>query len=124
MSLPFTPAGSPAGRALEAEAFGHELLLGRRVVHEQHVSVAAAADVQRLSSPDRDRPDDDSSRFRECREQMGEQAGLLGGSRGSHHDAAVLRESGRQCGKTHAGKKSRQVTPAEERHHCDLLEKG
>jgi hypothetical protein len=36
-------------QALDAEAFGHELLLGHLVVHEHHVGVAAARGVQRLA---------------------------------------------------------------------------
>ena len=93
-------------------------------MHEQHVGVAAAADVQRLSGADRDHPDSDSGRLCEGREQMGKQAGLLGGDGGNQHDAAVLRERGRKRGKAHGGKKARRTAAAEERHRCDLLQEG
>ena len=38
----------------DAESFGNELLFGRLVVHEQHVGIAAPADVDRLPGADRD----------------------------------------------------------------------
>ena len=58
--------------ALQPPAFGDELLLGRRVVHEQHVGIAAPAHVERLAGADRDDPNLDAGRLRECRQQVRE----------------------------------------------------
>ena len=65
--------------AVAAVAFGDELVLGGAVVHEQHVGVAAAADVQRLTGADGDDADLDPGRLLEFRQNPAEQAGLLGG---------------------------------------------
>ena len=64
--------------ALEAEALGDELLLGRLVVHEQHVGVAAPAHVERLPGADGDDANVDAGRLLERRQQVREQARLLG----------------------------------------------
>ncbi len=65
--------------AVAAVAFGDELVLGGAVVHEQHVGVAAAADVQRLAGADSDDADLDRGRLLELGQNPAEQAGLLGG---------------------------------------------
>ena len=77
----------PLGR----EAFGDELLLGGGVVHEHHVGVPAARHVERLTGADRNHADVDAGGLLELRQQVAEQAGLLGRRGRRHHDALVLR---------------------------------
>ena len=50
--------------ALDPEAVGDELLLGRLVVHEQHVGIAVLGELDRLAGADRDHPHLDAGLLR------------------------------------------------------------
>ena len=81
--------------ALHAEAVGDELLLLRLGVHEHHVGVAAPAGVERLAGALRHHLHVDAGLGLEQRQDVAEQAGVLGrGGRGDD-DRFVLRERGR-----------------------------
>ena len=77
--------------ALLAPALGDELVLGRGVVHEDHVGIAAPADVQRLARADGDHAHLDAAGLGEGRQQMLEQSRLLGRGGRGHDDELVLR---------------------------------
>jgi hypothetical protein len=62
------------GCALDAEALGDEFLLGRLVVHEHHVGIAAARRVQRLAGAQRDDAHLDAAGLLEGGQQVAEQA--------------------------------------------------
>ena len=102
MSLPLTPAGSPL-RSDEHEVVVHDRQaldarsLRRRtsprppVVHEQHVGVAAPRHVERLAGADRDHLDVDAGGLLERRQQVREQARLLGRRGRRHRDGLCCR---------------------------------
>ena len=78
--------------ALHAEAFGDELLFLRLGMHEHHVGIAAAAGVERLAGALRHHLHVDAGLRLEQRQDVAEQAGVLGrGGRGDD-DRFVLRE--------------------------------
>src|SRR5947199_201675 len=66
---------------VDAEAGLDEFQLGRGVMDEHDVAIAALADLQRLPGAERDDADLDAGRRGEGRQQMAEQAGLLGRGR-------------------------------------------
>ena len=85
--------------ALHAEAVGDEFLLLRLGVHEHHVGVAAPAGVERLAGALRDHLHVDAGLGLEQRQDVAEQAGVLGrGGRGDD-DRLVLRGRGGRGGK-------------------------
>ena len=63
-----------------------EALLRRAVMHEHHVGVAAPADVERLAGAERHHAHRDAGVPREDRQDMAEQARLLGGGGGGDRD--------------------------------------
>ena len=77
--------------ALGGKALGEEFLLGRPVVDEHHVGVAAPADVERLTGAERDDAHLDAGLLGEARQQVFEQPGLLGRGRRGNGDEALLR---------------------------------
>ena len=77
-------------KALHALSFGHELVLGRPVMHEHDIRIAASPDIERLSRADGDDFHLDSARLGEAGQKIAEQAGLLSrGGRGDR-DGAIL----------------------------------
>ena len=72
-------------------ALGEKFLLGSSRVHEHHVRVAAAGDVERLSGAERDDADLDSRLLFEHGKQMPEETGLLGRRRRGNGDEALPR---------------------------------
>ena len=90
------------GLALQAETLGHELLFGDRVVHEHHIGVAATCHVECLTGAHCHHAHLYAGVLGERRQQMPEQAGLLGRGGRSHHDERCV-SAGRktwhqQCG--------------------------
>jgi hypothetical protein len=76
--------------ALDAEAFGDEFLLGRLVMHEDDVGIAAPRHVQRLAGAQRDDAHLDAAGLLEGRQQVAEQTRLLGrGGRGDGDEALL-----------------------------------
>jgi hypothetical protein len=74
--------------ALHGVALRQELLLQRLGVHQDHVGIAAPADVERLSGADRDDAHFDPGRGGEDRQQVTEQPRLFrGGGRGDGDEA-------------------------------------
>ena len=72
--------------ALRGKTFGHELLLGCRVVHEDDIGVTAAAGVQRLARAHGHHAHVNACGLLEGRQQVAEQARLLGAGGAGHHD--------------------------------------
>ena len=62
-------------------------------MHEKRVGIAARADGERLSSPDRDDAHIDSGRIAKDRDQMAEEARFLGRGGRGERDEALLRMS-------------------------------
>ena len=85
--------------ALDAFAFGHELLLGGTIMDEHDISIATPADVERLAGADRDDAHFDAGVLLEHRKQMGEQPGLLGRRRRRDDDELLLRGRERHAGR-------------------------
>ena len=67
--------------ALHAETLGEEILFRRLIVHEDHVGIAAPTDVERLAGSDGNDIHADPGFGGELREEIAEEARLLGGSR-------------------------------------------
>ncbi len=88
--------------ALHAEAVGDEFLLLRPRVHEHHVGVAAPAGVERLAGALRDHAHVDAGLLLEQRQDVAEQAGVLGRGGGGDDDGFVLRRY-RRCGEQRNG---------------------
>ena len=91
---------------LDAFAFGEPFQLRRLVVDEHDVGIAAATDVERLARTDGDDAHVDARVLLERRQQLREQAGLLGRRRRRDDDERLLRE--RRRGKQRA----RDASPA------------
>ena len=64
--------------ARPAPALGDEFLLRRPVMHQQRIRIAAPPDIQCLPCPERHHPHADPGRRGEARQEMREEAGLLG----------------------------------------------
>src|SRR4029079_13006872 len=77
--------------ALDAVALGQPFLLGRLVVHEHDVGIAALADVERLAGADGDDAHGDTRVLLEFRQQVLEQPRLLGRRRRRDVDEWLLR---------------------------------
>src|SRR6185503_12051030 len=75
---------------LHAVALGDELLLERPGVHEHHVRVAAASDVERLPGADGDDPHLDARLAGENRQQVAKKARLLRGGGRRDRDELLL----------------------------------
>jgi hypothetical protein len=84
--------------AAHAEAFGDELLLERLRVHEHHVGVSAPAHVERLAGAERDHAHLDPGLLLEDRQQVLEQARLLGGRGRRDRDVLLRIRAGRKKG--------------------------
>jgi hypothetical protein len=69
-----------------AEALGHEAFLGGTVMHEHHISVPAATDIERLAGAKRHDAHRDPSLPREDWQNMAEEAGLFGAGRAGDRD--------------------------------------
>jgi hypothetical protein len=74
------------GPALDGKTIGNELFFSRRVVYKQHVGIAPAAHVQRLAGALGNHFHIHTSGFFKGGQQVGEQAGLLGGGGGRQHN--------------------------------------
>ena len=85
------------GEALHAVALGEELLLGGSRVHEHHVGIAAAREVERLAGAERDDAHLDAGLLLEDRQDVLEEPGLLGGGRRRDGDEP-LRQRARRAG--------------------------
>jgi hypothetical protein len=72
-----------------------EGLLGGAVVHEHHVGVAAAPNVEGLAGPHRHDPDGNPGAGRESRQEVVEEPGLLRRGGGGDGDRALGRGSRR-----------------------------
>ena len=81
--------------AVDAEALGEEFLLGGLVVHEHDIGIAAARGVEGLAGAERHDAHVDPGLRLEDRQDVAEQAGLLGRGRRGDDDELVLRH-GRQ----------------------------
>ena len=79
---------------VEAVTFGDELGLARSVINEKRVGIPSHADLESLSGADRDHPHVDPGLLSKERNDVAEQARLLGGDRGSEGDEAVLGAGG------------------------------
>ena len=97
---------------------GDELELALLVVDEERVGVAAAADVERLAGADRDHAHLDPGLRSEYRQEVGEQARLLGRGGRGEGDERVLRARGR--GEDGGGQR-RGEQEATGRHHGPFL---
>jgi hypothetical protein len=95
--------------ALDAEALGDELLLGGLVMHEDDVGIAAARHVERLAGAQGDHAHLDAAGLLEGRQQVAEEAGLLGRGGRRHGDEALLglgqagQPEGRRPGRNRTG---------------------
>ena len=89
--------------ALGRVALGDEGVLGRPIVHEHDVRVAAPADVEGLAGAERHDLHRDAGIGSEERQEMAEQARLLGRGRRGDGDRAVLRGDGKARGECQAG---------------------
>ena len=96
-----------------AEALGDELLLGHLVVHEHDVGVAAAPMSSAWPVPSATTADVDAGGLLERRQQVREQARLLGARRRRHDDEFVLRDRG-----TDATDDAGEVSQARERRRA------
>ena len=92
--------------AIDAEAVGDELVLADAIMHQERIGVAARADRKRLSGADRDDVHAQAGRGVEDRQDVLEQAGVLGRGGRAENDEA-LRRPGRslRSGPTKAGRK-------------------
>ena len=79
-------------RRLTAMAFIHELLLGLRIVHQQHISIAPPRGVERLAGALRDDMNRDPGLRRELRQNVCQQAGGFDRGGGGQNDG--LRRGG------------------------------
>ena len=82
--------------APDAVAGGDELLLGGGIMHEDHVGIAAPRQVERLAGAEGDDAHLDAAQLLENRQQVAEEAGLLGRGGGGDGDEVVGR-GGLQC---------------------------
>src|SRR5690606_7239227 len=91
---------------LHAMALGDELLFRRTRMHEYHVRITAACEVERLSRAERHDAHLDAGLLLEARQDVAEEPRLFGRSGGSDRDEALCRyalrepESAQQNGKT------------------------
>jgi hypothetical protein len=103
--------------ALHPVSVGDEFLLRRLIVDEDHVGIAAPRHVQRLAGAQRHDLDLDPGRDLEGRQQMAEQARLLGGRGRRHRDAGLCRRGQREQRR----RGERQETPAKDIHGSSPL---
>jgi hypothetical protein len=75
---------------VDAVALGDQRVLAGAVVDEQRVDVAAACQLERLAAADRDDADLDPSGGTEQRQEMREQARLLGRGGRAQRERALL----------------------------------
>ena len=104
--------------ALESPALGDELLLGHLVMHEDDVGVAAARHVQRLAGADGHDTHLDAAGGLEARQQVREQARLLGRGGRGHDDRLrrVLRGREARQHRGHAQHRGRHQAAAQRLH--------
>jgi len=89
--------------ASRGKTVGHKLLFGHLVVHEEHVGIAPARHVDGLARAQRDHLHVDAAGSSELGQQKREQARLLGGRGGRHHDALGHRAGTGEQGGTEGG---------------------
>ena len=85
------------GKALHAVTLGEKPLFGSPCVHEHHVGIAAAREVQRLARAERYDAHLDAALLLEERQDVLEEPGLFRGGRRCHDDEAL-----RQCARRDA----------------------
>ena len=106
------------GVALHAEAVGDELLLLRLGMDEHHVGIAAPAGVERLAGALRHHLHVDAGLRLEQRQDVAEQAGILGRGRRGDDDRLVLRQAGTAASSASGGDNGEHLANG---HHRSFL---
>ena len=107
--------------AVDAKAVGDELVLADPIVDQERIGVAARADRKRLSGSDRDDVHAQAGRGVKDRQDVVEQAGVLGRGGRAENDEALLGLGGRcDQGRQKQGENSNHFgIPGTDRRQCN-----
>ena len=108
--------------AVDAEAVGDELVLADAIVDQQRIGIAAHADRERLSGADRDDVHAEAARRAKDRQDVAEQAGVLGRGGRAENDESLVGLGGRyDQGRHKQGENSNHFNiPGTDRRQCNL----
>ena len=107
--------------AIDAKTVGDELVLADAIVDQERIGVAARADRKRLSGPDRDDVHAQAGRCAKDRQDVVEQAGVLGRGGRAENDEALVGLGGRyDQGRQKQGENSNHFgIPGTDRRQCN-----